>query len=287
MTECAECNLLYRLGVVCSFVCVCGKAPNIGEKGTRLKQLCVDQGLNSMKNAGVLPGVHPEMGWLMSSPPQALTMGKGTEAHKFGGMIGKARKLLGKNKAEALGKGKFRIPDVTMVPNPSQPASAANLQALVEIKFKGDTWSEGQKIAYQEIADDKPLILMGDPDHKTDAETFCKCKGKEQQQYQPEGQPAPQPALRWDEQGRPDTYPLPDEPITAPSGGWGKVGAALGLVATGAALLWLVGNDVTGIGAADDVAIPPVAAAFAGFAATLGLASSATASEGLKQSFSE
>ncbi|QWB99714.1 hypothetical protein KHQ88_06020 [Mycoplasmatota bacterium] len=53
----------------------------------------------------------------------------------------------------------------------------------------------------------------------------------------------------------------PRQPAREPS----KALAALGLVATGAALIWLTANDITGVGAADDVLIPATATAFATF----------------------
>ena len=48
-----------------------------------------------------------------------------------------------------------------------------------------------------------------------------------------------------------------------------KVVAVLGLVATGITLVWLIGNDFSGVGAADDAAIPAVASAFIAFWALL------------------
>ena len=57
----------------------------------------------------------------------------------------------------------------------------------------------------------------------------------------------------------------PRQPAREPS----KVLAALGIIGTGVALIWLVGNDVTGYGAADDGLIPAVATAFVAFWAIL------------------
>lgn len=44
-----------------------------------------------------------------------------------------------------------------------------------------------------------------------------------------------------------------------------KALAALGIVGTGLTLIWLVGNDITGFGAADDGLIPVVATSFVAF----------------------
>ena len=50
----------------------------------------------------------------------------------------------------------------------------------------------------------------------------------------------------------------PRQPAREPS----KFVAALGIVGTGILLVWLIGNDFTGIGIADDVLIPTTAASF-------------------------
>ncbi|MDD7381980.1 MAG: RHS repeat-associated core domain-containing protein, partial [Bacillales bacterium] len=57
----------------------------------------------------------------------------------------------------------------------------------------------------------------------------------------------------------------PRQPAREPS----KVLAALGIIETGVALIWLVGNDATGYGAADDGLIPAVATSFLAFWAIL------------------
>ena len=57
----------------------------------------------------------------------------------------------------------------------------------------------------------------------------------------------------------------PRQPAREPS----KVLAVLGLIGTGAALIWLIGNDATGYGAADDGLIPAVATSFLAFWAVL------------------
>ncbi len=302
--SCKECDLNYRLAVICGFVCLCSKAPEIGKSGAQLKQLCVDKGLSSLNAAGGLPGVLPEVGYAMTNPPEPLITderideetgeitrkktgkktGKKIPVDNFGEMIGRTKHIFGKNHDEKLGQGKFRIPDVTLLNNPALPPTSnegGNMQAIVEIKFKDDEWREGQKEAYEDIAGEQQFIIMGDPPD-TSAEEFCQCEGTEK----PQGKYAleKQPALEWDRQGRPDKMELPLAP-QPDTDLLGMIGAALGLIATGAALLWLVGNDITGVGAADDPLIPPTTAAFAAFAAALGLSSTASAQETLHDSF--
>ena len=53
----------------------------------------------------------------------------------------------------------------------------------------------------------------------------------------------------------------PRQPAREPS----KIVATLGLIRCGVVLLWLVGNDITGIGVADDGVIPAVATTFISF----------------------
>ncbi len=287
--SCPECDLNYRLAVICSFVCVCSEAPEIGENGEQLKQLCVNKGLSSLNAAGKLPGVLPEVAYAMVTDPPLplLKIDKSNSRIKpvrnHWERIKTVKDILGKKQTERLGNGKFRIPDITLLNDPTQLPTTnitnGNMQAIVEIKFEGDKWGKGQKEAYKEIAGDKPFIKMGDPPD-TSAEDFCKCEGKRQRRYAE----AIQPALAWDQQRQHAQQPTP-APAPQPAESSSTFWNVLGLVGTGVALVWLVGNDVTGVGAADDVAIPPTAAAFAAFAAALGLSSTASAQETLHDSF--
>lgn len=69
-----------ELAILCSFVCVCNKSPDMSERVVKgktvkveLKQACVNKGLDWLRASGQGQSIHSEVGYYMkASPPSPL-----------------------------------------------------------------------------------------------------------------------------------------------------------------------------------------------------------------------
>jgi hypothetical protein len=121
------------------------------------------------------------------------------------------------------GTGMVRRPDAVIVRNPAMPPTQDNLRGVVEIKFPPDARDVQQIAAYQRIAGASPVVEL--------SPAQCDCPQKERR-----------PVF---------------EPVEVRKPSWIEV-TLLAL-----ALAALVADNATGVGAADDVAIPAIIARIA------------------------
>jgi hypothetical protein len=121
------------------------------------------------------------------------------------------------------GMGMVRRPDAVIVSNPALPPTQGNLRGVVEIKFPPDPRDALQIRDYQRIAGANPVLEL--------SPAKCDCPQKERRRI--------------------------FEPVEVPAPSWIEL-AALALL-----LAALVADDATGVGAADDVAIPAILARIA------------------------
>jgi hypothetical protein len=166
--------------------------------------------------------------------------------------------------------GEVKIPDVTVLNDPTQPPAGTNIRSVVEMKFPGDsnplgsTNAKAQVRSYERIANQDGLNPNGEV-IELDA-IRCGCA---------EGSPVPRliPELEKENEKTkkrvPQTVP---EPLPAPGGGWlptpspafvqglSGVGQILGggalTIVSGLGGAALVVDDVTGVGVLDDALVP-------------------------------
>lgn len=172
---------------LCSAICKCESMPTIGAGGQKLKQQCVS---GRLKTADALSASQSpykaEVNYDMSREPPAPIMDSGivTKAHDY--LPGWIQKYWpGGLDGYKPGVGNIRRPDVVVVKDPSLPPTQDNLKSVVEVKFPGDTLSDAQKAAYEQIAGDPAKVAVLGPDK-------CQCGGESQQQRT---QPAASPAI--------------------------------------------------------------------------------------------
>jgi len=146
--------------IICSFVCVCNAVPFKSQKGSQLKQKCVDTGLDWMRDEGQGLNIIPEVGYYMGTNPPTALMEQSNEADKdkLPKRIKHIRHMTNhivkhyKN-GKKYEKYDLRIPDVTVVVDATKPPHTHdNLKHIYEIKFPGDQWQPGQKDDYETIA---------------------------------------------------------------------------------------------------------------------------------------
>lgn len=154
---------------LCAHICAASKAPKIGKIGQSLYQNTVTKAIRAEAdlNFGVWAYL-AEVGYNMrTTPPKPLMSNKPERMHRPSEFpLGAAQKQI-----EKMGKGAFRIPDVTVltIKAPEIIAmrmsgvidwkrfypDAKNIERLVEIKFGKDDWADGQLEAYEVIAPNK------------------------------------------------------------------------------------------------------------------------------------
>lgn len=233
---CSTCpkSPLNELAIICSFVCVCDIKPLKSRSGSKLKQACVNKGIEWMHESGQGTNILPEVGYFMGeSPPRPLLKNDDADLpepiknhwHRFN----KVKGLL-KEQGETYSKGLLRIPDVIITKDPSKPPTQDNIKKVVEVKFPGDTWGEGQKEAYEDIAADPEDLELLTPDE-------CGCNSNSKKTH-------PELENAWSkERDRQESSPIADAALV--------VAAALGITV-------LVLDDLIPIGVtqADDALIP-------------------------------
>lgn len=165
---------------LCAHVCAASKAPKIGKKGQKLYQRVVTTAIQAEAEANFGVWAYlAEVGYNMRTfPPMALMSNTEGRKHRPSSFaLGAAKREI-----EDLGKGDFRIPDVTVLKVKAAEIIAmrtsgtidwqkfkpinANIDRLVEIKFGQDKWGDGQYPAYNRIAPGKVREL---------ADTDCSC----------------------------------------------------------------------------------------------------------------
>lgn len=159
MSSCSQCeSALYELKVLCSLICVCNVNTTHSGKGqNNLKQQCVSTGIDWIHESGQGQHILPEVGYFMqATPPMPLLKsndldGQPEHIRNVWHRINKVKGIL-KEQGKEYNQGDLRIPDIVITHDPKQPPVQSNIKQVVEIKFPGDRWGEGQKEAYKKIA---------------------------------------------------------------------------------------------------------------------------------------
>lgn len=154
---------------LCAHICAASKKPKIGKNGQNLYQRTVTLAIQAEAelNHGVWAYL-AEVGYNMRTvPPRALMSDREGRRHRPSSFpLGAAKREI-----ENMGKGAFRIPDVTILTVKAaeiiemrtsgvidwkrfDPINA-NTERLIEIKFGKDTWGDNQFDDYNKICPSK------------------------------------------------------------------------------------------------------------------------------------
>ena len=153
--------------VLCSAMCQCDKAPNVGKDGQQLKQACVSERMKALDK--LLEHRSPykqEINYDMTKQPPEPIMDKGVETRGHSwlpGWISKYWEEDGTRPPFQAGEGMIRRPDVVIVKDPPKPPTQDNIKQIVEMKFPPDTMSKDQKAAYEDIAGDPNKLRALEP----------------------------------------------------------------------------------------------------------------------------
>jgi hypothetical protein len=122
--------------IVCACICACNENFKYSASGARLRQQCVTKTLWGYDDAtGNQSTIKAEVPYRMVPPPP--------------------RPIMSANNPKRATRSKpagSRIPDVVIVKDGSQRPTQANIAEIIEIKFPGDSYSDGQFKDYQKIA---------------------------------------------------------------------------------------------------------------------------------------
>lgn len=143
--------------VLCSAMCQCDRAPDVGKDGKQLKQVCVSGRLKSLDT--LLSHRSPykqEINYDMTKRPPAPIMDSQVDTKGHDYLPGWIKKWWGSEPEHPStyksGAGLIRRPDVVIVKDPLKPPTQDNIKQIVEMKFPPDSITEPQRRAYQEIA---------------------------------------------------------------------------------------------------------------------------------------
>jgi hypothetical protein len=183
--------------VLCEVMCCCSNNPCIGSKaGTNQRQGCVSATLQAADEVlNYQSRYKPEISYNMDTNPPSPFM------HRDGlwqDTTQKSDRWQTRARQEILdyqpNEGMVRRPDIIIVKDPSKPPYQDNIDRIVEMKFKGDRWGEGQKKGYEKIAgDEDKLKLMAEGE-------ACNCSddnGEREPVPQPVAIPEEEPSVDW------------------------------------------------------------------------------------------
>jgi hypothetical protein len=143
--------------VLCSAMCQCDKAPNVGKQ---LKQGCVVERMKALDK--LLDHRSPykqEINYDMTKTPPAPIMDSSIATKGHDWLPGWIKKYWDSDPLHppgyTAGNGLIRRPDVVIVNDPTKPPTQDNIKQIIEMKFPPDAISPQQKLAYEEIAGDK------------------------------------------------------------------------------------------------------------------------------------
>ncbi len=150
--------------VLCSAVCQCQKAPNIGADGQSLKQICVSNQLKALDaTLDHRSPYKPEITYDMTKPTPEPFMDKEVPTKPRSLWQGWTRSLWPKDPDRPQPykprRGWTRRPDVVIVKDPTLPPTQDNIKQVVEIKFPGDKYAPGQRDDYVIIAGDETKFV--------------------------------------------------------------------------------------------------------------------------------
>jgi hypothetical protein len=135
---------------LCTLMCGCKDKPAKSVDDKDLRQICVATQLKN-EDPGFKTSIYkPEIKYLMTVRPPTPIMSPRTP-NKTHGWLPKwiEDNWVGEYKR---GAGNVRIPDVVIVKDPTKEPTQDNLDAVVEMKFKGDSYSARHRVQDRLIA---------------------------------------------------------------------------------------------------------------------------------------
>lgn len=172
--------------ILCAVMCSCKDEPNIGVKGQRLQQVCVSGKLRNRDHRSGGSNVYkPEVNYDMTAQPVPKPIMDSTkDLQPHGWLPGWIEKYWpGGRAGYEPGIGNIRRPDVVVVTDPSRSPTQDNLNAVVEMKFPGDTYSPLHQMQDRQIAGPNASQVLLTVDK-------CGCGKKKKETSQPEAAPA-------------------------------------------------------------------------------------------------
>ncbi len=163
--------------ILCTAMCKCDKAPNIGKDGKQLKQMCVSENLKALdKLLEHRSQFKQEVNYDMSQTPPAPIMDSGVETKGHDYLPAWIRKYWGSKPGQSPtykpGTGLIRRPDVVIVKDTTKPPTQDNIKQIVEMKFPPDTITVPQERAYVRIAGGQNKLTTLEP-------SDCDCDSSE------------------------------------------------------------------------------------------------------------
>ncbi|MCB2263802.1 MAG: VRR-NUC domain-containing protein [Candidatus Thiosymbion ectosymbiont of Robbea hypermnestra] len=251
--------------LLCEVMCCCAENPSVSGGGREMRQQCVHETLTAADAAlGWQSRYKSEISYDMTATDDAGRKQPRPLMHRDGQGRDTTRpstwwqgRACEEIEGYRGGRGQVRRPDVVIVKDPSLPPTRDNIVRVVEMKFKGDRLSRGQRSAYRQIAGGRRKLDVMTEGPMPDATRTCNCPERKRR-------PQPDPVL----------VPVPQPvPETEREIDWGEVGktalwgtlTALAAVGTVAAILSLFdgpAGDVAGAVATGGAAAR-TAAAFA------------------------
>jgi hypothetical protein len=163
---------------LCTVICKCNKAPDVGADGRSLKQACVSKTLNAAdKAAGYKSWYKAEVNYDMTKRPPEPIMASAPDTKVHDWLPGWLNKWWSADEAHPPfkpGTGLIRRPDLVIVSDPTRPPTQDNIKQIVEIKFPPDPVSEQQLRQYARIAGDPNKVTTLEPDE-------CDCDNQDPQ----------------------------------------------------------------------------------------------------------
>lgn len=151
--------------VLCSAMCKCQSQPNIGADGRSLKQECVSGRLKTVDAALEHRSPYkPEVTYDMTKRPPEPFMDKEVATKNRNLFPTWTQKIWPQEPTRPApykpGRGYTRRPDVVIVNDPTKPPTQDNIKQVVEMKFPGDPYREGQYDDYVRIAGDRTKMVL-------------------------------------------------------------------------------------------------------------------------------
>jgi hypothetical protein len=145
--------------ILCAVLCCCNLNPLIGSGDRNLRQSCVRETLDAADAMlGAQSRYKAEVSYNMRARPPVPLMDKDEDGNlttrplrfgDIGRMVGRINR--DNPGMRPLGEKDIRRPDVVILKDPTRPPRQDNLTRVVEMKFPGDGFKDGQLLSYDAI----------------------------------------------------------------------------------------------------------------------------------------
>jgi hypothetical protein len=154
--------------ILCKAMCRCDKTPDIGIKGSRLKQSCVAGHMKALDETLLHRSPYKqEVNYDMSQSPPSPIMDREIDTKGHDWLKGWIKKYWGTKPEHQVPYvpriGNIRRPDVIIVKDPTKPPTQDNIKQIVEMKFPPDSLSDDQRLDYETIAGDERKLISIEP----------------------------------------------------------------------------------------------------------------------------